>query len=414
MITKDKQYLIFEAREGTYRFDIDKGEWLITPPIVLHFTQPIRQRPTSALVSWFANDLCGEYEFWTENLATQPKKIAWLRYLDRCINSGNSRFCTYHYYDVDFNALCEHFSEVVKHLQDIFTESAETRLIYDGWSNLPMVGAVLEGVENNLGYVEFRQELAVLSAKYGLLDLCKEHAPKRINFINTLSTNDMIMMHNVIHNNSAVLPHLETFFYWFTKLNSVFSIWNESCIGAIIEYFYRCNYLNIEPRKDSNFLKLLADVDKNYQVAREVRDKERLAQVYAPYLETLAFEDETYCVVIPKSEEDFKNEGMAQHNCVYTNYYPSIVNENNNAPPLVVFIREKAHPEKSLVTVEVNPTRMRYPCGLHYINQALMRGNEEIEDECLREFVDSYDAHLVSAWGVNERLEEDGYENVEF
>ena len=398
MIRKEKQYLNFEALEGNYKYDFDKGEWDKTPPECLHFPHSLRHTSADYFVGWFIHDMCGKNEFWTDNVK-HPSNRHWLRFMDMLINSGHRHLCVFRYYEVSYDVLCDHFSDFIKDHAHKFVENSESHLIYDNWTTIPNVGVVLNGVETDHEYVELRQVLSTSSSQYGLLDLVRKHAPKREAAIKNIDAWHFSSLFNLC-SNARYSQYIDTILYWYFKLQPVFSIWNADVCDVLREYFYRCHYLKVEPRKDSNFLKLLEDIDKNYQVAKTTRNKEKLQEVYTPLLDTLAFEDDICKVVIPKSEEDFKNEGTQQRNCVYTNYYPNIVDEDATNPPIIVFIRYKDNLDKSLITAEINRNHIHDgQCDYHYINQALTKGNEDIEDDYLLDFIRAYDKHLVSAWG---------------
>lgn len=80
-------------------------------------------------------------------------------------------------------------------------------------------------------------------------------------------------------------------------------------------------------------------------------------------LETI--ENEKYCVVVPKTLEDFTNEGKQQRNCVGYNYHSSIARGEN----LIYFIRLKFNPEKSLNTCRYNINRQKTVENKIYCNQ---------------------------------------------
>ena len=47
-----------------------------------------------------------------------------------------------------------------------------------------------------------------------------------------------------------------------------------------------------------------------------------------------------YKIIIPQTEEEFEAEAKAQRNCVYTNYFPTLIN-GNNPNMRIVFLRKK-------------------------------------------------------------------------
>ena len=88
---------------------------------------------------------------------------------------------------------------------------------------------------------------------------------------------------------------------------------------------------------------------------------------------SLAWQYKGYTVIVPQTPQDIKDEAVQQHNCV-----ASYINDVINGRCQIVFLRYKAEPEKSLVTVEVKGDRLVQ--ALQTYNQPLTKEQSEIID----------------------------------
>lgn len=95
----------------------------------------------------------------------------------------------------------------------------------------------------------------------------------------------------------------------------------------------------------------------------------------------LAYEDEKFQVVIPKTKKEFKKESEEQSNCVYNAYLPQVISGEIN----IVFVREKGNLEKSLITCAVKGRR---------ITDYLLRFNIATLTEEQRNFRNKYQEYL--------------------
>ena len=94
---------------------------------------------------------------------------------------------------------------------------------------------------------------------------------------------------------------------------------------------------------------------------------------------SLAWQYKGYTVIVPQTPQDIKDEAVQQHNCV-----ASYINDVINGRCQIVFLRYKAEPEKSLVTVEVKGDR---------VVQALQTYNQPLNKE-QAEIIDHYETYL--------------------
>lgn len=133
-----------------------------------------------------------------------------------------------------------------------------------------------------------------------------------------------------------------------------------------------------------DFMRAYAELYKNYIVNKEAIDNKALAEWND--LSNLAFETDELCVVIPKTVEEFKQEGDNQSNCVYTMYLQRVV-ENKTR---VVFIRQKSNPTESYITCEVDNNGN--------IRQYLAKYNFQPQDENAIKFKTLYQDYLNNMW----------------
>lgn len=94
---------------------------------------------------------------------------------------------------------------------------------------------------------------------------------------------------------------------------------------------------------------------------RNEREEQDFEEAMSKY-QDITFEDDKYCIVVPKKAEDLINEGKELNHCVGT--YVSRVAQKRTT---IFFVREKENKEKSLYTLEVkdgmnNQFRGKYNC----------------------------------------------------
>lgn len=133
-----------------------------------------------------------------------------------------------------------------------------------------------------------------------------------------------------------------------------------------------------------DFMRAYVELYKNYIVNKTEIDNKALAEWND--LSSLAFETDELCVVIPKTVEEFKQEGDSQSNCVYTMYLQKVI-ENKTR---VVFIRQKSNPTESYITCEVDNNGN--------IRQYLTKYNYQPQDESAIQFKALYQDYLNTVW----------------
>ena len=145
-----------------------------------------------------------------------------------------------------------------------------------------------------------------------------------------------------------------------------------------------CNMMD-KPMEKSDFYRQYINTKRTYEQRKnELLDvgirKNQLAR------KALAFEDDTFEVVIPTTNAELVTEGENQHNCV--GGYGQRVAEGNQ---YVVFIRRKSDPTKAYITCDI------YTDGT--ICQYLTKYNYGVHDADAVAFKTAYQNHLSTHWG---------------
>ena len=175
-------------------------------------------------------------------------------------------------------------------------------------------------------------------------------------------------------------------FYNIEKQSERFS--NGNNVGAMFDkikqYFDLCEKLNVKPEKE-DMLRSYVNLRRTYVLNQTQLDMAALEKQYAKH-PCLAFENDIFTVVIPKTRDDFLTEANAQQNCVYSYYLPDVIKGKTN----VVFIRRKTNPDKPYITCEVdNNGRIRQYLGF---------ANNRPDDADARDFQNVYADHLRNNW----------------
>ena len=120
---------------------------------------------------------------------------------------------------------------------------------------------------------------------------------------------------------------------------------------------YACKFFQMakDLEKDWRKEKFMFDAYCRYSVEhRAWQDKEIDRKIMLHYNEKLAFENDTFMVVIPKTGQEIRQEGRSNRNCV-----SSYVNSVADNQTIIVFVRYKNNPEKSFITCEIRPNTLR-------------------------------------------------------
>lgn len=158
----------------------------------------------------------------------------------------------------------------------------------------------------------------------------------------------------------------------------------DEMFNKIKEYFELCDKLSVQPQKE-DMLRGYVNLRRTYMMNRNELDFKALAAQYAKH-PALAYENDTFKVIIPATRDDFLCEANAQQNCVYSYYLPRVIKGETN----VVFIRRKDNIDKPYITCEIGNTGC--------IRQYLGFANSYVSDEDARRFQDEYSRHLRNNW----------------
>ena len=180
---------------------------------------------------------------------------------------------------------------------------------------------------------------------------------------------------------SDYLPY--TMYYLSRGLVDVVGL--SSAANLLNQFFEFCETTGIKPQK-SDFYRQFLDVKRTYITNKKQYDMMALANNYASKRNALSFEDDTFKVIIPTTIEEFKAEGDAQHNCVYSMYLERCVKNMTH----VVFIRRKDALNTSYITCEVDKRGN--------IVQYLGQYNSWVSDPDAIDFKKRYENWLTKNW----------------
>ena len=183
------------------------------------------------------------------------------------------------------------------------------------------------------------------------------------------------------------LKHLDVIAYFVGRGLVTFcdgSVYN--CASKLEKFFNLCDKLNREPQKE-DFYRQYINYSREYAIRKRQLDEAALVRHQTEHKDALTFEDENFVVVIPTTEKEFSDEANAQNNCVYSTYFPKVVDGQTN----VVFVRKKNFPTISYITCEVRD-------GI--IQQFLFRYNAWVGSDSIAEnnFRNAYEKHLRANW----------------
>ena len=399
MITKEKNIItIIDINEKKWQFDINTGKWLDMP--ILDNPHIVFSAPPSTTSLFCKYVVIPDKPANFENGYTTEIRAKWweeeahyIRYIDICI-SANAPIITTGY------ALFREYS----YLLDIISKYMEEYKIF-AKDFIPMrsdadYSIPIRWINENCPYYDV---LGRWAQKKYIKNIIKEKAPQYLNreYADEEMPRLAYFFECFKQNQYDKFNAYDFGMYYYTKLNEFCHIAEINPMFLIIKYLNMCDKANIPPRKESNFIKLLIETHKTYEVKIKAINAQKLIDLYAPDLKNLAFENDKYKIIIPQTEKEFEAEAKAQQNCVYTTYFPDLVN-NINPEMRIVFLREKENINKSFVTVEIRLNTN------DKINQALKRFNKDIytDETDLIAFIEEYKQHLNSLYPVEYQEEE--------
>ena len=115
------------------------------------------------------------------------------------------------------------------------------------------------------------------------------------------------------------------------------------------QFFQWCEMIEYTPTKD-DFFKQYIRVKGTYLAEKDNLDNKGIVKHLAKHSKMWEFENEDFCIVVPQSVADFKEEADSQCNCVFRTYMPYVARGETN----VVFVRKKSAPDVPYITCEVD------------------------------------------------------------
>lgn len=182
-----------------------------------------------------------------------------------------------------------------------------------------------------------------------------------------LTEQDRTFLYNQIFNKwetyqSLIKKYLSYFVYWtvFCELKYYWGMLissrygsNEKTFNSPFQYLIACEEMQIEPEK-KNFYKHMATTHKSWQLWKDSKLNEKIAEKQTASKAKLFFEDENFTMVFPMTATEFVAEGDALNNCLGWNQYADKVANGNN---IVCFIRYKDNPNKPYIACDIRKSR---------------------------------------------------------
>lgn len=401
MITKEKNIItIIDVNGKKWQFDINTGKWLNIQ--ILENPRIVFSAPPST-TSLFCKYVIAPYKpSYSDDNYTMEIRARWwedearyIRYIDMCI-SANAPIITIEYALFnDYPYILDIISKNMEEYKSFAKDFVPIRSVTD--YNIPVAWEN----ENDVSYTEITRWC---QKKY-VQSIIKKEVPQYLNKeYKDREMSNLAYLFEVLKKYQNDKFNVYDFgMYYYIKLREFCEIVSLNKAHIVTKYLDMCYETDILPRKESNFIKLITETYKTYEVKIKAINTQKLIDLYAPDLKNLAFENDKYKIIIPQTEEEFETEAKAQRNCVYTNYFPALIS-GNNPNMRIVFLREKENINKSFVTVEIQLDR-----SYNKIQQALKKFNKDIscEETDLIAFIEEYRKHLNSLYPTEYQEEED-------
>ena len=157
------------------------------------------------------------------------------------------------------------------------------------------------------------------------------------------------------------------------------------CKDALVllrDYLAMCRNMRIRPRVDSDSLRREHDVTaRNYLIMASKQRNERANEGIRKTWEAMSrldYKEDIFMVRAIQSVEDLNKEASQQRNCV-ASYADRIVKGES----WIFVMREVAHPDKSLITIEIDPDSF-------FIRQKYLARNQPIRNKAQSEFINRW------------------------
>lgn len=151
------------------------------------------------------------------------------------------------------------------------------------------------------------------------------------------------------------------------------------------EYLRICELLNKEPQKVNNFMREYVETKKEYELRKQELNEKAFTLAYKKREKHLTFEYGNYQIVLPTKSTDLIDEGRKMSHCVGS-YIQNVVQNTC----YIVFVRNKATPNKCYITCQVMPNGN--------ISQYYLAHDRCISKPEDIEFKEKYQEYLRSVW----------------
>ena len=179
------------------------------------------------------------------------------------------------------------------------------------------------------------------------------------------------------------------------RLDMFEAISHGEALPILSDYLSMCSQLNIRPRTDGDSLKREHDVAA--RLVRQKRDEiiarkmeahkaedQKLIEAGNTKLAKLEYHEKVYFVRPITEYNDLIDEATQQDNCV-ASYADRIARGQTR----ILTMRESAHPEKSLITIELSP-------DCREIRQKFLAHNQQIRNKSMSDFINRWIKQLNS------------------
>lgn len=220
-------------------------------------------------------------------------------------------------------------------------------------------------------------------AKKGLLDVESIRFLKEANY----SEKDIQSIYSIVTKGMDGICYftIPSLIKYLRKVDMYEAIGVTEALMLISDYIRCCHALEVKPRFDSDSLKREHDVmARNARTVIQKEQRERMNRQMKPAcdeLHELDYKEDVFFVRGIDSYEDLVDEATQQSNCL-AGYAYSIAKRVSK----IYVMRETAHPDKSLITIELSPNNT--------IRQKYLSHNRPIHSKAHSDFIDRWIKHI--------------------
>jgi len=139
--------------------------------------------------------------------------------------------------------------------------------------------------------------------------------------------------------------------YIFNYLQPFEAINSNEALSILNDYYDMASVIGRKVKKYPKYLRSMHDIiSANYNAHKKEYDELKFQQMMR---KELLYKDREFCIVLPESSKDIVREGTDLNHCV-----SSYVDKVLQGSTYIAFLRATKKPEQSLVTVEVQDTRV--------------------------------------------------------